>query len=218
MSKQSKTTHTDQQSISRFKSLIDDLKRKFSHANQQNTEKENVLESRNDKPYKQSILIVSIAEQRLYYLKNHKLDKSYLISTAEAGVGNLSGSYQTPLGTHRIAEKFGENAPIRSIFKARKNTHQIANIIHEPNIRSDDDNITSRILWLEGLEAGINKGFNKNKKSVDSFSRYIYIHGTDEEGLLGKPASHGCVRMANKEIIELFETIEIGDIVIITES
>ncbi len=193
------SSNNKQQKYNRFKSLINDLKKKFPHKTQH------------------IIAIVSVSEQKLYLINDNALVKEYMVSTAEAGTGNQSGSYKTPLGIHCIAEKFGENAPIASIFKARKNTHQIAKILHDPEIRSDQDNITSRILWLEGLEEGLNKGSDKEQNNVDSYSRYIYIHGTDEEGLLGQIASHGCVRMANHDVIELFDLMEIGDFVVIIE-
>jgi len=76
---------------------------------------------------------------------------------------------------------------------------------------------SSLILWLEGLEEGINKGYDKDKSNVDSYSRYIYIHGTDEEGLLGQAASHGCVRMANIAVIELFDHMDADDLVVIVD-
>lgn len=214
-SKQSRN-HKD---ISRFKSLIDDLKRQYSDSNKSNQEqsKTNDQNKTNYNREDQKILIVSIAEQRLYCLKNQKLHSNYSISTAEAGIGNKSGSYQTPIGIHRVAEKIGDKTPIASIFKARKNTQSIAEIILNPSIRSNNDNITSRILWLAGLEDGVNKGVDTEGNNVDSYSRYIYIHGTDEEGLLGKPASHGCIRMANQEIIDLFDIVENGTIVAIVE-
>lgn len=193
----------NQQKLNRFESLIDDLERQFFKE-----PKQTIF---------QNIAIVSIADQQLYLIKKRAITKSYIISTAEAGYGNLSGSYQTPLGIHCIAEKCGENAPIASIFKARENTNKIAKIILDPNIRSNEDNITSRILWLKGLEEGFNKGIDLENNSVDSFSRYIYIHGTDEEGLLGQAVSHGCVRMANHDVIEIFDKVEIGDLVVITE-
>ncbi|MEH6456264.1 MAG: L,D-transpeptidase [Cocleimonas sp.] len=200
-----------QNDISRFKSLLDDLKRCFPEHFSQSTNKvtKDIIE--------QTVLIISIAEQKLYLIKSQKLENSYPISSAEAGIGNKSGSYQTPLGTHRISEKFGENALISSIFKARKNTHTVAEILNNPNTKSKDDNITSRILWLDGLEEGSNKGLDKDGNNVDSHSRYIYIHGTDEEGRLGKAASHGCIRMANNDVIELFNEVQIGCLVIITE-
>jgi len=186
-------------SIKRFNSLINALEQQFS-----NTTKKNLA-------------IVSVSEQTLYLINNHTLVNKYPVSTAEAGIGNQSGSYQTPLGVHRISEKFGKNAPFASIFKARQNTQKIANIINDPSIRSDEDNITSRILWLDGLEEGKNKGKDENGNNVDSYSRYIYIHGTDEEGLLGQAASHGCIRMANHDVIEMFNELAIDDLVVILE-
>ena len=82
--------------------------------------------------------------------------------------------------------------------------------IYRDTTRSKTDDVTSRVLWLEGLENGVNKGDN-----IDSFKRYIYIHGTSEEGRLGEPASHGCIRMKNKEVIELYKKIKIGTLVLI---
>ena len=98
---------------------------------------------------------------------------------------------------HFIKEYIGHNAEIFSIFRNRVDTKNLAEIIKETK-SGNQDIISSRILWLEGLENGKNKGNN-----VDSYSRYIYIHGTNEEGLLGKKASHGCIRMSNSDIIEL---------------
>ena len=162
-------------------------------------------------------MYLSIAAQRLYLSKNNKLINSYIISSAEAGIGNLFGSLQTPLGLHQISEKFGESAESGSIFKARKNTLKIAKILSSPDAKSSEDNITSRILWLDGLEPGINKGKDRDGNNVDTHSRYIYIHGTDEEGRLGKAASHGCIRMANREVIELFDLVQTGSLVLILE-
>ena len=121
---------------------------------------------------------------------------------------NLYGSNKTPLGVHRISEKIGDNAPTGTIFRARKNTKRIAKILTKRDEKSKYDNITTRIMWLSGMEKGINQG-----GKVDSHSRYIYIHGTDEEGRLGKPASHGCIRMSNKSVIDLFDQVPVGTIV-----
>jgi len=166
---------------------------------------------------KQATIIVSIPSQALYLFNNKELISNYSISSAEAGIGNLEGSYQTPLGAHRIYEKIGKDAPPASIFKSRKKTYQIATILTAEDAKSDKDNITSRILRLQGLEQGLNKGKDQHGNNVDSFSRYIYIHGTDEEGRLGQPASHGCIRMANQDIIELFEKTTISTLVVITD-
>lgn len=157
-----------------------------------------------------TFLLINIDQQRLYHLHNRNLLHSYIISSALNGIGSQNGSGQTPLGAHCIPKKFGDNAPIGNVFKGRINTGEIATILTNKNTLSHTDNITSRILWLSGLEAGKNQGGN-----VDSYQRYIYIHGTDEEGRLGKPVSHGCIRMANQDIIELFKQVEINTFVYI---
>jgi hypothetical protein len=148
-------------------------------------------------------IIISTLAQELYLIEGKRIIKNYAISSAKNGTGNLSGSYQTPLGLHYISEKIGDNAKLGTIFKARINTHKLAKILHNIDEASNKDYITSRILRLSGLEEGFNKGGN-----VDSYQRYIYIHGTDEEGRLGQAVSHGCIRMANDSIIELFDHIK----------
>ena len=159
-----------------------------------------------------SILLINIAQQRLYHLQNNVLVRNYIISSALNGTGSQNGSGKTPLGAHCIQAKFGDDATIGSIFKGRINTGEVASILTAKNTLSDADNITSRILWLSGLEAGYNQG-----DDVDSHQRYIYIHGTDEEGRLGQAVSHGCIRMANRDVIELFTHIEINTFVYIIE-
>lgn len=158
-----------------------------------------------------AVILVSISEQMLYFYSDTLLERSYPVSTAANGAGNLSGSGKTPLGAHRISQRFGEGAAIGAIFKARINTGKIAKIITEP-IDIAADAVTTRILWLDGLERGKNKG-----GKVDSHSRYIYIHGTPEEGLIGNPASHGCVRMLNKDVIDLFSISPVDALVYILE-
>ncbi len=111
---------------------------------------------------------------------------------------------------HIVKKKYGANAKIGTIFKARANTGRIAKILTEVGKRSNADNVTTRILWLSGLEKGKNKGGN-----VDSYRRYIYIHGTDEEGRLGAPASHGCIRMNNQDVINFYQNIPVGTLVVI---
>lgn len=146
-----------------------------------------------------NILLVDISQQKLFlYDKGDQLLGDYPVSTATKGAGSNSGSDQTPLGAHRISERFGEGAKPGTIFTGRQNTGKLAEIITKP-VDVAEDLVTTRILWLDGLEPGKNKGGN-----VDSHSRYIYIHGTPEEGLIGKPASHGCIRMFNRDVIEVF--------------
>jgi lipoprotein-anchoring transpeptidase ErfK/SrfK len=159
----------------------------------------------------QSFLLISIQRQEMYLVKNDSIEKTYRISTSKYGIGNKEGSNQTPLGVHRVAEKIGANASLNTIFLGRKQIDSIATIISD-TFRIESDDVTSRILWLEGLEPGINKG-----KGIDSHQRFIYVHGTPEEGLIGTPASHGCIRMYNADVIDLFDLVEVGTLVVIEE-
>ena len=153
--------------------------------------------------------IIIVNEQMLYVYSNTEIVCEYPVSTSRYGVGQEDGSYKTPLGVHCVQEKIGDDAEFAEIFKARKRTHSCAHIEHEEKI-TDEDCITSRILWLSGLEEGVNKG-----EGVDSYARYIYIHGTQEEGLIGQAASEGCIRMKNQDVIELFNHLEVSSLVII---
>ena len=144
---------------------------------------------------------ISISEQRLYLYEENKLIRSYPVSSSAYGEGQVENSFKTPLGMHMIKTKIGTNVDKYHFFVSRQHIAQKAKIIHE-NLDSEDDYITSRIMWLDGLKDGFNKGTN-----VDSYSRYIYIHGTHEEGLIGKKASHGCIRMLNHDVLELYDLI-----------
>lgn len=152
---------------------------------------------------------VDISEQRLYLIENSLIKASYPISTSKYGEGSIENSFKTPLGEHSIKEMIGEEAEINTIFTSRINTKRSATIIDQFE-DTDNDYVTSRIMWLDGEEDGLNKGGN-----VDSFRRYIYIHGTHEEGLIGTKASHGCIRMFNYDVIELFNLVNIGTKVLI---
>lgn len=132
------------------------------------------------------------------------LIRQYPVSGAANGAGSENGSYCTPLGQHRIAEKIGAGVPLCSAFKARELTGEI----WTPELDAANpgrDWILSRILWLDGLEPGKNQG-----GTVDTHNRYIYIHGTHEEHKIGTPASHGCIRMKNEDVAELFNLVEVG--------
>ena len=150
------------------------------------------------------LIAVNISSQELFLLNRGHIEQVYSISTSTYGTGSKENSFKTPLGKHKISEKIGQELPRGAILKARKWTGAIANIIKNP-IDTEFDVVTSRILWLEGLEQGKNLG-----PGVDSKSRYIYIHGTAEEGLIGKPASDGCVRMYNNDVISLFDKVSIN--------
>ena len=157
----------------------------------------------------ESLIVVNISTQQLFLLKRGKIEEIYSVSTSVYGTGSKVNSFKTPLGRHKISEKIGEGLPEGAILKGRRWTGAIANIIKEP-IDTEFDVVTTRILWLTGLELGKNQG-----PGVDSKSRYIYIHGTAEEGLIGKPASDGCVRMYNVDVIALFNKVEINTEVLI---
>ena len=155
------------------------------------------------------IIFVSIEKQKLYHIKNNKIISEFIISSSAYGTGNKSGSNKTPLGLHKVKQKYGEKTPINGRMVGRVFYGEIATIYSDGS-KSKTDDITSRIFWLEGLEKGKNKG-----RGIDSYKRYIYIHGTSEEGRLGSPASHGCIRMKNKEVIDLYNLIEVGTLVLI---
>ncbi len=149
-------------------------------------------------------IAVSISEQKLYFIDGGIARKSFPVSTSRYGVGAQRGSDMTPTGTHRIYKKTGAGAEEGIIFKSLINTGRKA-VIHKDAVDVPEDFVTTRVMVLEGMEKGVNKGGNR-----DSLSRRIYIHGTPEEGLIGRPASHGCVRMKNAGVIELFELVSEG--------
>ena len=149
-----------------------------------------------------TLLFVDIDTQSLLHIKKGTVFKKYSISSSYYGTGSTENSLKTPLGRHEIYKKIGNGLPSNAILKGRVWNGAIADIITEP-IDTDFDLVTSRILWLDGLEVGKNKG-----EGIDSRNRYIYIHGTAEEGLIGKPASDGCIRMYNDDVIELFDLVD----------
>jgi len=189
----------------------DNLNEKILKTNQKVSDAISFLESSFGLTSENFALIVEPSSQKMFLIKNRKIEKIYIISTGKKGLGCESGSYKTPIGVHVIKDKIGKNAKVGTIFQARKNTKKIAKIYKEKK-DVPEDYVTTRILRLAGLEKGKNKG-----KGVDSYLRYIYIHGTPEEGLLGKPVSHGCIRMNNIQIVELFDVVKEGTLVYILE-
>ena len=149
---------------------------------------------------------IVVSEQILYHRRKTGVTYAYPISTASKGVGNQENSLQTPLGKHRVKHKIGEGQAAFTAFVAR----QPVGIFTEQDKILRSDWILSRILWLEGMQTGVNK---RGKK--DTFKRYIYIHGTDEENKIGSPHSHGCIRMKNEDVIDLFEHVYCGETVYI---
>jgi lipoprotein-anchoring transpeptidase ErfK/SrfK len=152
-------------------------------------------------------IYIDTARQCLHHIDiEPERTQCYTISTADAGVGNRLDSYKTPFGVHRIKQKVGGGEPIGMVFNARQPTGRISSQIDNQY----EDEITTRILWLDGMEKGINLGGVN-----DTFSRYIYIHGTSDEKRIGQAVSHGCIRMKNQDVIELFDGVLVNDLVII---
>ena len=147
---------------------------------------------------------IDISNQRLYVIQNSAQTHSFAISSSNYGEGSTANSFKTPLGKHSVRTMIGENALKNTIFISRINTKRQADIIESFN-DSSDDYVTSRIIWLTGEEPGFNSG-----EGIDSYNRYIYIHGTHEEGLIGTKASHGCIRMFNDDVIKLYSMIKKG--------
>ena len=145
---------------------------------------------------------ISIADQKLYLYDSGELVKEYIISSSKYGEGSEDGSFKTPLGKHKISKMIGGDQPHGMRFIGRIPS-EIYPIYSEEKVFVTDDVVQSRIIWLTGMEEGINSGFG-----IDSYARYIYIHGTPEEWLLGEKASKGCIRMSNSDVIELFNQLE----------
>jgi L,D-transpeptidase catalytic domain len=155
---------------------------------------------------------VNVSQQQLRLLdEDGNLIHQYPVSTSKYGTGNQNGSEQTPLGLHRIKDKLGGAMPVNEVFIGRLPHGNLEECI-ERGVELPDDVIMSRIMWLEGMEPGRNKG-----GFVDTYQRYIYIHGTNHEDDIGKPSSIGCIRMRNKDIVELFRLVDVGTEVLIEE-
>jgi hypothetical protein len=147
---------------------------------------------------------VSISCQTLRLLEGDSVLMEVPVSTALKGAGNQSGSFQTPLGWHRIRARIGAGAPLGAVFTGRRPTGEI----HSEALAAahpSRDWILTRILWLCGCEPGINR-----LGTVDSQRRYIYIHGTPDSEPMGVPCSHGCVRMRNSDVAALFDLVAAG--------
>jgi len=156
-------------------------------------------------PSSEHCIVVSVDQQKLWFFAGEAV-REYVVSTARAGVGSLKDSHRTPLGLHRVAEKIGAGAPIGMVFKSRQPTGRVWTEGPAP----EDNLITSRILWLEGCEPGLNAGHDADGAVVDTKSRYVYIHGTNQWEKLGRPNSHGCVLLADADVVELFDLTPAG--------
>jgi lipoprotein-anchoring transpeptidase ErfK/SrfK len=140
-------------------------------------------------------IVVSVPDQTLALINDGVVIARYPVSTSKFGLGDRSGTYATPLGTMAVASKIGANAPLGAVFKNRRMTGEIL----RPNAPGRDP-IVTRILWLRGLERTNSHAFNRN----------IYIHGTPEERLIGRPASYGCIRMRSADVAQLFNAVPVG--------
>ncbi len=159
----------------------------------------------------QPLLLISIAEQRLRLVQGQRLLMAADVATARKGAGEQRGSEQTPRGLHQIRARIGAGCLPNTVFVGRRPTGEI----YSPALQDKfpgRDWILTRILWLSGLEPGRNR-----LGRVDTMARYIYIHGCPEEYPLGIPSSHGCVRMHNEALIDLFDRVPVGTRVNILE-
>lgn len=150
----------------------------------------------------ESYLLVDCSKQTIQLCANGRVLQRYIISSAKNGLGGACGSLKTPSGLHQISHIIGEGASSGLLFKGRV-AQPICVPIETQACSTGVDAITSRILRLDGLEEGLNRG-----EGCDSFSRFIYLHGTSEEGLLGVPVSHGCIRLANADVIALAALVQ----------
>jgi UDP-N-acetylmuramate--alanine ligase len=163
-------------------------------------------------------LLVDVTAQQLVLVENGAPSRTYAISTAAAGLDGREDSGGTPPGVHTVAQKIGADLPAGAIYRSRRPTGEVWS---PPDSRAPaegpgnaapvtDDLILSRILTLSGEEEGVNRG-----PGCDSQARFIYIHGTNHEDRIGEPVSHGCIRLTNRDVIELYDRVEEGDPVVI---
>ena len=148
-------------------------------------------------------IVISTRDQKLAVLDRGALLTTYPVSTSKFGLGDNSRSSRTPLGELEVAKKIGDNAPLGAVFKDRIRTGEIV----APNSPGRDP-IVTRILWLRGREA----------QNANAFGRYIYIHGTPEERVIGRPASYGCIRMRSSDIIQLYNIVGVGAAVTVVDA
>jgi lipoprotein-anchoring transpeptidase ErfK/SrfK len=145
------------------------------------------------------IIHVSIRDQQLTVKENEQPIRTYPVSTSRFGIGTEEGSFKTPIGRFCVAKKIGRDMPNGTVFVGR------VPLQADEGLPSTEDLVTSRILWLDGLD-------DENANTRD---RFVYIHGTKHEDKIGTAASHGCVRMRNEDVIELFEMVNEGTPVVI---
>ena len=149
------------------------------------------------------LLVVDTGRQRALLASRRGGLREFPVSTSAVGTGSAPGSNRTPLGWHRVAERFGAGSAPGAVFVSRRTTGRVVPPSQWRAPSPAEDLVLTRVLWLEGLEPGLNRG-----PGVDSHDRCIYLHGTNQEQLLGSPASHGCIRLSNADAIRLFDLLE----------
>jgi len=142
---------------------------------------------------------VSIRKQELKLRRGRKILRRYPVSSSRFGLGSQTGSNKTPLGKFRISDKIGAKTPSGTVFVGR------VALGSADELPATEDLILSRILWLDGLD----------RRNANTRDRFIYIHGTKHEDKIGQPNSHGCIRMRNADVIELFDMVDVGTLVTI---
>lgn len=152
------------------------------------------------------LLVVDIAGQSLRFYRAGRVEALYEVATSLRAPSNVRDSLGTPRGLHEIAEKIGGEQPIGMVFKGRRPTGR-----HYAEHVDDGNLITSRILWLRGLEPGCNAGEDAEGRCVDTYQRYVYVHGTNREDKIGAPWSAGCVLLRNGDIVTLYDQVRAGD-------
>ena len=155
------------------------------------------------------LVVVDIHTQTLQLIENGQMVECYRVSTSKHGIGCRENTGCTPLGWHKVAQKIGAGMDPGTVFRGRQGAGFTEDLQADHSI----DLITTRILWLSGIQEGFNQG-----GQVDSKNRYIYIHGTAQEHLLGHPVSEGCVRMANADVVALYDRVAEGTPVFIREA
>ena len=158
------------------------------------------------------LLLVRISAQTLQFFRRGALLRALPVSTSAQPPSNVKDSLGTPRGLHEIAERIGGEQPLGMVFKGRRPTGKHF-LEHEDN----GNLITSRILWLRGLEPGVNAGTDSAGQIVDTYARYVYIHGTNREDQIGRPQSAGCVLLANRDMVALYDEVRVGDHVLIVD-
>jgi L,D-transpeptidase YbiS len=147
----------------------------------------------------QTTIHISARTQQLTLKSGRKKLSAYPVSTSRFGLGTEEGSMKTPTGRFRIAEKIGDGMPVGTVFKSRRPVKATKKLLR------DEDLVMTRILWLDGLDP----------ENANTHERFIYIHGTNHEESIGEPVSHGCIRMRNADLVELFELVDADTPVVI---